>query len=155
MTLASEIARHLRAVYFGGNWTSVNFKDILSNINHIQATTKLGELHTIAGLTYHTNYYITGVNKVLLGGKLETRDQFSFDCPILETEVDWQRLVKKSLADAEEFAGHIEHLDDDLFAKHFVDKKFGSYYGNLNGIIEHCHYHLGQIMVIKKLIENT
>ncbi|MGN6163930.1 MAG: hypothetical protein ACTHOF_05245 [Flavisolibacter sp.] len=34
----------------------------------------------------------------------------------------------------------------------FVDEKYGTYYRNLQGIIEHTHYHLGQIVLIKKLL---
>jgi hypothetical protein len=31
--------------------------------------------------------------------------------------------------------------------------KYGNYYRNLHGIIEHTHYHLGQIVLIKKLLK--
>ena len=31
-------------------------------------------------------------------------------------------------------------------------EKYGNYFRNLTGIIEHLHYHLGQIVLIKKLI---
>ena len=33
----------------------------------------------------------------------------------------------------------------------FVDEKYGSYERNLDVMIEHCYYHLGQVMLIKKL----
>ena len=35
----------------------------------------------------------------------------------------------------------------------FADEKYGHYYRNLHGIIEHTHYHLGQIVLIKKLLQ--
>ncbi|HAI83731.1 MAG TPA: DUF1572 domain-containing protein, partial [Chitinophagaceae bacterium] len=31
----------------------------------------------------------------------------------------------------------------------------GTYYRNILGLIEHTHYHLGQIALIKKIIRNT
>ncbi len=34
----------------------------------------------------------------------------------------------------------------------FADAKYGNCYRNLQGIIEHCHYHLGQVVVVKKLV---
>jgi hypothetical protein len=29
-------------------------------------------------------------------------------------------------------------------------EKYGNYYRNIHGIIEHIHYHLGQIVLIEK-----
>ncbi|MFT4660247.1 MAG: hypothetical protein ACI8XB_000508 [Patiriisocius sp.] len=52
--------------------------------------------------------------------------------------------------DVEKFSSNIEKLSDQKMSDHFVDEKYGSYYRNLNGIIEHAHYHLGQIILIKK-----
>ena len=31
-------------------------------------------------------------------------------------------------------------------------EKYGTYYRNFHGLIEHAHYHLGQIVLIKKLV---
>jgi hypothetical protein len=34
----------------------------------------------------------------------------------------------------------------------FWDEKYGNYYTNVQAVIEHCHYHLGQVVLIKKII---
>jgi hypothetical protein len=34
----------------------------------------------------------------------------------------------------------------------FVDKKYGTYLRNIEAVIEHSYYHLGQIVLIKKMI---
>jgi len=34
----------------------------------------------------------------------------------------------------------------------FVDEKYGNYLRNIEGIIEHGYYHLGQISLLKKMI---
>jgi hypothetical protein len=34
----------------------------------------------------------------------------------------------------------------------FSQKKYGTYYRNLMGVIEHSHYHLGQISLIRKML---
>ena len=54
--------------------------------------------------------------------------------------------------DAENFAVLIEQLPENKFAETFIDEKYGNYYRNIHGIIEHNHYHLGQISLIRKLI---
>jgi hypothetical protein len=45
-----------------------------------------------------------------------------------------------------------EQLADSILSEDFTDKKYGSYYRNIIDIIEHMHYHLGQIAILKKII---
>lgn len=151
--LTQHIADHFRAVHFGGNWTSVNLKDSLADITWEEATRKIETLNTIAALVFHCNYYISNVLKVLQGEPLNARDSYSFDLPPIHSEADWNRLKQKTLAEAESFATLIEQLPGDKLWQPFVDAKYGNYYRNLVGIIEHTHYHLGQIVLLKKMIQ--
>ncbi len=61
MTLIKQVAKQFRDVYFGGNWTAVNVKDTLSDIDWHQAVTKVHNLNTIATLVFHINYYVNPV----------------------------------------------------------------------------------------------
>lgn len=155
MTLIKQIATHFRAVYFGGNWTSVNLKDTLANISWEEAITTVEHLNTIATLVFHINYYVAPVLKVLEGEPLKTSDKYSFDLPAITSAEDWQKLVNKVLAEAELFAAAIEQLDETKLLEDFSDPKYGNYYRNLHGIIEHTHYHLGQISLIKKILKEA
>ena len=150
MNWTAQIARHFREVHFGGNWTSVNLKDSLAGITWQQATTKLYSLNTIAALVYHINYYVSAVLKVLEGGPLDAHDKYSFDLPLIQSREDWEKLLNKTWTDAKNFADLIEQLPGSKLENDFSEKKYGSYYRNLHGIIEHTHYHLGQIVLIKK-----
>jgi hypothetical protein len=152
MTITQQIAKYLREVYFGGNWTSSNFKTALEGVTWQQAVTKVQSFNTIAILVYHTTYYISGVLKVLQGEELKLKDEYSFNLPLIQSEEEWQQLLQQTWSDVETFATLIEQLPDDILMKDFVDSKYGNYYRNLVGIIEHCHYHLGQIVIIKKLL---
>lgn len=153
MTLNNQIAKHFRDVYFGGNWTSVNLKDTLADVSWEEATTKLHNLNTFASLVFHINYYVNPVLKVLQGEALVANDKFSFDFPMITSESDWQKLEAKVFLDVELFAAEIEKLDETKLFEDFADQKYGSYYKNLHGIIEHTHYHLGQISLIKKIVK--
>jgi len=150
--LSAHLSKHLKDVFFGGNWTSVNLRDNLANVTCQQAVTKLHSVNTILSLVYHINYYITAVTKVLQGEPLNASDKFSFDHPPIQSEEDWQNLLNKTWTDAENFAGLIEQLPDSKLWENFEDGKYGNYYRNIQGIIEHTHYHLGQIVLIKKLL---
>ncbi|HVG13659.1 MAG TPA: hypothetical protein VM935_01825, partial [Chitinophagaceae bacterium] len=96
MSLTSQIAKHFREVYFGGNWTAVNMKDTLAHINWQQATTKVDDLNTIAALVFHINYYVCAVLSVLEGKGLNASDKFSFDLSLIHSEDDWQALLSKT-----------------------------------------------------------
>jgi hypothetical protein len=155
MTLNNQIAKHFKDVYFGGNWTSVNLKDILEDVSWDEAITKLHNLNTIAALVFHINYYINPVLKVLQGEALIASDKFSFDLPPITSENDWQKLMTKVFTEAELIVAEIEKLDEAKLFDNFTDPKYGNYYRNLHGIIEHTHYHLGQICLIKKIVKES
>jgi uncharacterized damage-inducible protein DinB len=152
MSLTKQIAQHFRDVHSGGNWTSVNMKDTLADVTWQQATTKVYSFNTIATLAYHVNYYVSAVLKVLQGGALEAKDAYSFSHPPITSQEDWQQLLNRVWQEAEDFALLVEQLPEEKLWEDFTDKKYGNYYRNLHGIIEHMHYHLGQIVLIKKLL---
>lgn len=150
--LTGQIAKHFREIHFGGNWTSVNLKDNLADITWQQATTQVYSFNTIAALVFHMNYFVTAALKVLEGNPLDAHDKFSFDLPPIRSQEDWQKLLDKTFTDAEKFAGLVEQLPESKLWEDFTDKKYGNYYNNIHGIIEHNHYHLGQIVLIKKIL---
>lgn len=155
MTLSQQLAKHFREVFFGGNWTAVNLKDTLTAVTWEQATTKIQNLNTIAVLVFHIHYYVNAVLKVLQGGTLDAHDKFSFDLQPIQSEKEWQQLVNKTLSEAELFAGLVEKMNEEKLSENFADPKYGDYFRNILGIIEHTHYHLGQIVLIKKMLTET
>ena len=152
MNLTAQIAKLFRDVHFGGNWTSVNLKDNLAGLSWLQATTQVYSFNTIAMLVYHINYYTSEVLKVLEGEPLVASDKYSFNLPPINNQEDWEKLLNKTLTDAEKFASSIEQLPEIKLWENFSDGKYGNYYRNIHGIIEHTHYHLGQIVLIKKIL---
>lgn len=154
MNTPSQIAKHFRDVLFGGNWTSVNLKETLADISWQQATTKVYSFNTIAILVYHMNYYVGVITKVLQGLPLDGKDKDSFNCPPIESVDDWENLVQKTWAEAETFAHLAEQLPESKLEEIFINEKYGTYYRNLHGVIEHYHYHLGQIVLLKKILSH-
>ena len=152
MNLTGQIAKHFREIHFGGNWTSSNLKDNLANVNWQQATTQVYSFNTIATLVFHMNYYVCAALMVLQGQPLDASDKYSFDCPPILSQADWEKLLDKTRADAEIFASLVELLPECKLWEDFWDNKYGNYYRNFHGIIEHTHYHLGQIVLIKKIL---
>lgn len=153
MPAPAQLAKHLREVYFGGNWTYVNLKQTIEGLNWKHALTKVDGLNTIAALFYHIQYFVHVVLPVLQGGKLEGKDSESFDHPEIKSQEDWDKLVQTAFGEAEHLASLIERLPEEKLDEIFTNEKYGNYFRNLLGIVEHTHYHLGQISILRKLIE--
>lgn len=45
-------------------------------------------------------------------------------------------------------------MEDRIFDQPFIDEKYGTVLRNIEGVIEHSYYHLGQISLIRKMILN-
>ena len=152
MKVTEQLAKHLREVHFGGNWTASNLRDQLAGVTWRLATRRTDSFHTIAEIVYHVNYFVSVTLQVVQGGPLDAHEKESFECPSIESEQDWERLLEKTWADAEDLAGAIEQMPEDRLWEPFVDQKWGNYYRCLQGPIEHCHYHLGQIAMLKSIL---
>ena len=152
MKITAQTAKHLKDVYLGGNWTVINFKDTLKDITWQQAIKKNEPFNTIVTLVYHCGYFVEVLNKVLEGGPLDGKDAYSFNHPPINSDEDWQQLLNNFFSNGEKAVRLIEQLSDEKLSDVFFDEKYGSYYRNINGIIEHLHYHLGQISILKRII---
>ena len=152
MSRSKQLANRAREVLLNGHWiANTNFKEQVIQLSWMQATRKIGELNTIAHLVFHINYYLGGILQVLNGGALEIRDKYSFDLPPIQSEEEWQQLVNTFLTNAENFAAKVEGLPEQQLDESFVDPKYGSWLRNIEGVIEHSYYHLGQVSLIRKL----
>jgi uncharacterized damage-inducible protein DinB len=153
--LSTQLAKHFRDVHSGGNWTCVNLNDTLADVSWEQATAKVRSFNTIATLVYHIHYFVKVTLKVLQGGPLDAHDKFSFDHPPINSARDWEDLLERVRADADAFAALVEQMPEEKLWENMADAKYGSWYRNILGIIEHTHYHLGQIALIKKLLQEN
>ncbi|WP_306640960.1 DinB family protein [Sanyastnella coralliicola] len=145
------IAKHLREAYFGRNWPAANVEEHLADVTWEQALQPIAGKNTIAALTFHIGYFVNVALRVLEGGPLEGKDSESFDHPPIENEEQWRGMVNGIFDSVRRMADLIEELPESIWDKDFTDPKYGNYYRNIGGIIEHSYYHLGQIVLLKTL----
>lgn len=149
-----KLANRFREVILNGTWiANTNFKNELSKINWKIAIKKRENLNSIAALAQHIHYYIKGIKNVFLGGRLEISDKYSFDFPEIQSEEEWLNFLAEFWKDSEELALLIETMEETKLNVYFVDEKYGSYYRNIDAMIEHSYYHLGQIVLINKILD--
>lgn len=153
MENSKQLASRLKEVFLDGTWiANTNFNQELSKVDWQQATHKIGSLNTIAALTFHINYYLAGVLEVFKGQPLSIRDKYSFDVPLIESQEEWQSLFSDFKRHAEAFAEQVDMMSSDQLESVFVDEKYGTYRRNIEGMIEHGYYHLGQVVLIRKMM---
>jgi hypothetical protein len=153
MTRNLILASRLREVLLNGYWiANTNFREQILSVNWEQANRKIENLNTIAALTYHINYYLEGLLNAFNSGKLEISDKYSFDLPEIQSETDWNNLVNDFLKNSGKFADEVEQMEDKKLDQPFIDEKYGTYLRNIEGVIEHSYYHLGQVALIRKMI---
>lgn len=152
MTIAKQVAKHLRDAHFGGNWNTVDLKHTLEDISWNEANTQIYSLNSIAAISSHLAYYVNVLITVLEENKLEGKDELSWISPTMQSQEEWKKFQEEMWVKVERAALLVEKLPDELLIRDFVDPKYGTNYRNIVGMIEHIHYHLGQIVLIKKLL---
>jgi len=154
MEIAKTLADSLKEILLDGKWvTGTNIKDEIVDLDWEIATIKIDSLNSIADLTFHIDYYLAGVLSVFKGGELEIKDKYSFDYEQIKSQKVWKQLIDKFCNDSEKFVKAVENMTNADLEKNFVKKEYGNYFRNLTVMSEHCYYHLGQIMLIKKMIK--
>jgi hypothetical protein len=156
MNNTAEIAKRFREIIFNGAWVAnTNYFDQLNELNWEIATANYGSLNSIALLAQHIHYYIKGINTVFNGGTLDIHDKYSFDFAPITSPEAWENFLSTFWSDAEVFAAAVEKIPDGKLSDFFVDRKYGTYWRNIDAMIEHSYYHLGQIVLLKKILTNS
>lgn len=152
MDTVITLTNRLKEVLIDGQWVSgTNFKKEIENMSWQNATTPVADLNSVAAIVWHIEYYLKGVNNVLEGGTLDIKDKFSFDTPDFKSQTDWENLKVSFYKTCNTYIRLVTKLSKDQLNAPFVDEKYGNYHQNINAMIEHCYYHLGQIVLIKKI----
>ena len=148
-----ELAKRFSDVILNNSWVANNsYKNQLTDLPLEVVLFKYQSLHNIAALAQHVHYYIAGILNVFNGGNLDIKDIYSFDFPPINTIEQWHTFLAIFWTDAASFTQKLEEMDENTLNSIFVKKEYGTYYFNINTLIEHSYYHLGQIVLIKKLI---
>ncbi len=156
MTLNYQLANQIKELFLTGQWigTNLNLKAQLDDVDIEMANARVESLNTIALLAFHINYYLEGVINVFKGGSLDIRDKYSYDMISIASQEEWDTMCENIYRNASYLVSLIENMPISQLTDDFTDEKYGTYQRNLIGLLEHSFYHLGQIVLIKKLLKN-
>jgi len=153
MQLNDLLAAHLKEVYEGDNWTDVNIADTIKDVTWQQAQQQTpGSINTIASLLHHLYYWNGIIMQRLKGSNPSIPETNGFNIGIFKNEADWDALKQKTHESFLQLAELIKSFPEEKLSETYASGK-SSYYKNFAGITEHAHYHLGQIVIVKKLLQ--
>jgi len=152
MNIAPLVAQHVAEVVHG-NWTDIFLDDVIADITYEEAITRPpGITNNIAMLLYHITFYNDVVRMRVTGEKATVGADNGFAVEI-NNDADWQQLKANALASFTKLADAAKALTDEkLFEQ---PAKGSTLYKNLHGVAEHGHYHLGEIVLLKKIIRHS
>ena len=136
----------------GNNWTGINAEQALQDITAQQACKRINANHlNIAELTAHLTCWNKVITKRLNGENYEPSKEEDF--PVINelTEEKWNALKQNFMVLFNTLTEKLETKEDAIIDVP-IFKGASPAYRNLHGQISHLHYHLGQIMLLKKLI---
>ena len=152
MVITHLIAQHIQEVYEGNNWTDVSIITAIKNLTWQQAQQKTSASpNTIASLLHHLCYWNGIIMQRLKGSNPSIPEINGFNVGELQSENDWQKLKERTHESFIQLASLVKHFPEEKLEETYAEGK-SSYYKNFQGIVEHAHYHLGQIVILKNII---
>jgi uncharacterized damage-inducible protein DinB len=143
----------VKALYNGHPWLDVNMVDNLSKLTWQQAGRKLHpRLNTIWEIVDHMVGWRMNVLQRVQGAVIQTPANNYFAPVTKQSKADWTATLERFQVSQDAWIDFLERSDDDILEKTYPVNQM-SFYEQIQGIIQHDAYHLGQIVLLVKLLE--
>jgi uncharacterized damage-inducible protein DinB len=153
MKIINLIAEHIKQVYEGDNWTSISIAETVNDVSWQQAQQHTAASpNTIASILHHLYYWNGILMQRLEGNNPSIPEANGFDAGELNDETDWNELKEITHQSFIQLADAVKNFPEEKLKVTYAEGK-SSFYKNMQGVVEHAHYHLGQIVIIKKLLQ--
>lgn len=139
-------------LYHGQPWLDVTLQDTLSGITPEQANKRpLKSGNTIWEIVNHLIAWRENVLKRVQGEVLETPANNYIQKIEDASEEAWQHTLDALESAQKEWLYFLSTFPEADFEKEYPTNKH-SYYKHIHGIIQHDAYHLGQIVLLAKMV---
>lgn len=155
MNLTQLIAQHILETFEGGNWTDVNISDTSKEVTYKEAVIiTAASPNSIASLVHHIMFYNEVVLERLKGINPQIDETNGFNVPAIQSEEEWQNLQASCRKSFRILGGAVNALSEERLSE-LSPNSTSTIYKTLHGVVEHAHYHLGQIIILKKIINKA
>ncbi|MCX6151103.1 MAG: DinB family protein [Ignavibacteriales bacterium] len=147
-----RISKIFSNLYNGSSWIEVTILGTLKSISSEKAFTKpVNGLNSIWEIVNHVVSWRETVLKRLKGEQKIFPDNNYFETVTDNSNQAWQQTLDRFEKSNLEWVGFFTEINDSTFAKQY-DKVEYSFFELIMGILQHDTYHLGQIVLLKKII---
>lgn len=152
MQTSAAIALQMKEVYEGGNWSEVDLAGTLADITWAEANIITPvSANSIAAILFHLQFYNNVVKDRLAGINTAIPDANGFDVPKMKNAADWKLQQQNCFASAHALMEVVSALPDEKLFEALTSNGV-TLYKTLHGVVEHAYYHLGQVVMLKKII---
>jgi len=152
MSESKRVSNLYQSIYNGNPWLEVTLADTLKDVTAAQAYKKINpNLNTIWEIVNHLIQWRRNILRRVQGEIITTPDHNYF-VPILDSsEPAWEQSLQSLAKSQELWSACLSDFNDADFEK--IDQNNNhNFYEDIHGIIQHDVYHLGQIVILKKLL---
>ncbi|SHM57878.1 DinB family protein [Flavobacterium chilense] len=152
MSESKRVSNLYQSIYNGNPWLEVTLAHTLENVTAEQAYRKINpKLNTIWEIVNHLIQWRRNILRRVQGETIITPDHNYF-VPVLDSsEAAWEQSLQNLAKSQELWSACLNDFNDADFEK--IDQNNNhNFYEDIHGIIQHDVYHLGQIVILKKLL---
>ena len=154
--LIKNIIRQLNEIHNGSLWFDQFFRDRIDNLSDAEALTRpIPQIHSVAE---HISHILAWRKECLLRFKglktelMNSPDDWKNNGDL--NKIGWENLKKAFYESQAELIHGLENQDDTYLETKFLDTDYNFHY-LIEGIIHHDLYHLGQIGITIKLLNEN
>lgn len=152
MKETDRIRQLFKDLFDGDPWLGVNVLSTLEGITAEKAAVKIAPgRNSIWEIVNHMTSWRRNVLR-RFDGKVIPRPEHNYILPVeITTEEAWRESIERLKESQEQWLAFLETADEDSLASIYPGNQ-GSYYYHMHGILQHDAYHLGQIVMLTKLV---
>ncbi len=152
MKETNRIVKLFEDLYNGSPWIDVTIMNTLKNISAEQAAKKVApERNSIWQIVNHMIAWRENVLIRIQGNEIVTPNNNYFTEIEKVSETGWQKALERLENSQHQWIAFLKTFEESQFEKIYAKNKM-SYYEHIHGILQHDAYHLGQIVLLSKLI---
>ena len=139
--------------YQGSPWIDVNLVDTLQAITAEQALKKIKKnSNSIWEITNHLISWRKSVLQRMQGMEVKAPSHNYFVQVETGSAAEWKKTLDELAVTQTAWIQFLKGFHESSFEKMYVPNQL-TYYEHIHGILQHDAYHLGQIVMLKKLLD--
>lgn len=152
MKEATSISKLYMDLYHGNPWIDINIMSVIKNITASQAATQaIPGCNSIWEIVNHMILWRMNVLRRVQGELIKSPANNYFSPVKNSSHRAWLNTLKKLEISQQHWMQFLKTFKEKDFEKVYPGNQM-NYYEHIHGIIQHDAYHLGQIVLLKKIL---